>query len=78
MNTQTKLKMLQMSLQPTIKEITMSKMKEQIEIEYELEEELYYSFMEFVCDQELEVTCEVYEKQSNTVKASAVSDSIKC
>ena len=56
----------------------MSKIKEQVERYYEQEMEPYYSFMEFVCDQEQEVsesdTNEVEEgsKESSTTGTSIV------
>ncbi|WP_415405664.1 hypothetical protein ACLHDG_07815 [Sulfurovum sp. CS9] len=57
----------------------MSKIKEQMERDHDFEMEQYYSFMEWVCDQELEVSeddvtneGEEDSKESSTTETSIV------
>ena len=58
------------------KGVIMSKIKEQMERDHEIEMEEYYSFMEWVCDQEVSVsdTKEVEEDlyESSTTRTSIV------
>jgi len=55
----------------------MSKIKDQMERDQENEMEQYYSFMEYVCDQEQEVSETVTnEEEEDSVKSSTPGTSI--
>ncbi len=55
----------------------MSKIKEQMERDHDFEMEQYYSFMEWVCDQEQEVSdCDTNEEDEDTKMPSTPGTSI--
>ena len=53
----------------------MSKIKDQMERDHEIEMEEYYSFMEWVCDQEVSVS-DTNEVEEDSLKSSTTRTSI--